>query len=338
SDYKAILKLSQLPNTKVKISYDTKRTRLHAKAYHFKRNTGFTTAYIGSSNLSNPALSNGLEWNLKVSEYTSKDVITSLNKTFESYWNDDEFILFDPQDRENKEELKRSLSVKGKNENPYIFFDLRPYSHQKEILEDLRLEREEYKSYKNLVVAATGTGKTMVAAFDYKEQTRSEDKKLLFLAHRKEILEQSIYSFRNVLKDQNFGELWVGQHSPHEYNHLFASVQTLNSNKNYEEFSKTHFDYIVIDESYHALASTYLRIIEYLEPEILLGLTATPERMDEKNILDYFNNRIASEIRLADGINRKLLSPFHYFGVTDSEDLNNLKWSRGGYDISELEN
>ena len=156
SDYKAILELSKLPNTQVKISYDTQRTRLHAKAYYFKRKTGFSTAYIGSSNLSNPALSNGLEWNLKVSEYTSKDVLDSFNKTFESYWNDDEFRVFNPDDEENKRELNEALSLKQLTQESYLFFDLRPYSHQKEILEDLKLEREEYNSYKNLVVAATG--------------------------------------------------------------------------------------------------------------------------------------------------------------------------------------
>ena len=338
SDYKAILEIAKLPNTEVKISYDTKRTRLHAKAYFFKRNTGFSTAYIGSSNLSNPALSNGLEWNLKVSEYTSKDVVDSFNKTFESYWNDEEFRTFLPTDENNKKELKESLNIRLNNETSYAFFDLYPYSHQKEILEDLTLEREEYNSYKNLVVAATGTGKTMIAAFDYKNQIKNGDKKLLFLAHRKEILEQSLYSFRGVLKDQNFGELWVGNYSPVDKTHLFASVQTLNSSENYKDFNQDYFDYIVIDETHHAAASSYLEILKYFKPEILLGLTATPERMDGKNILEYFNNRIASEIRLPDAVNRKLLSPFHYFGVTDSENLSHLKWSRGGYEVSELEN
>lgn len=339
SDYKAVVKLSQLPNTEVKISYDTNRTRLHAKAYYFERNTGFSTAYIGSSNISNPALSKGLEWNLKVSEYTSKDVVDSIIKTFETYWNDDEFRTFMPGDEEDKKELKIALSKKEKDDDKkYVFFDLRPFSHQKEILEDLRLEREEYGSNKNLVVAATGTGKTMISAFDYKEQIKDGDKKLLFLAHRKEILEQSLHTFRNVLKDQNFGELWVGDHVPVDNTHLFASVQTLNSNRNYERFDKDYFDYIVIDESHHASAPSYLKVIDYYDPEILLGLTATPERMDGANILDYFNGRIADEIRLSDAIDRKLLSPFHYFGVTDPEDLSHLKWSRGGYDISELEN
>ena len=178
----------------------------------------------------------------------------------------------------------------------------------------------------------------MVAAFDYQNQIKTGDKKLLFLAHRKEILDQSLFTFRNVLKDQNFGELWVGGNTPVDHTHVFASVQTLNSNENYMRFAKDYFDYIVIDESHHAAASSYLGIIDYFKPGILLGLTATPERMDGANILDYFNNRIASEIRLVDAINRKLLSPFHYFGVTDSEDLSHLKWARGGYDISELEN
>ncbi|MGI6728623.1 MAG: DUF3427 domain-containing protein [Anaerovoracaceae bacterium] len=338
SDYKAILDLAKLPNTEVKISYDIKRTRLHAKAYYFKRSTGFSTAYIGSSNLSNPALSNGLEWNLKVSEYTSKDVIDSFIKNFETYWNDDEFVTFSPSNEKETKDLKEALRLPEKTDTPNVYFDLKPYSHQKEILEDLKLEREEYNSYKNLLVAATGTGKTMVAAFDYKEQRKHGDKKLLFLAHRKEILEQGLSTFRNVLKDHNFGELWVAGNTPQEDTHLFASIQTLNSSEKYKEFPRDYFDYVVIDESHHTTASSYLRIIKYYEPKILLGLTATPERMDGENILEYFNNRIASEIRLTDAINRKLLSPFHYFGVTDPVDLEHLKWTRGGYEISELEN
>ena len=339
SDYKAILELSKLPNTEVKISFDTKRTRLHAKAYFFKRKTGFSTAYIGSSNISNPALSNGLEWNLKISEYTSKDVVDSFIKNFETYWNDDEFISFNPNDEHIRKELKESLEPQTSDgSKPHIFFNLKPYSHQREILEDLRFEREEYHSYRNLVVAATGTGKTMIAAFDYKSQIEAGDKKLLFLAHRKEILEQSLHTFRNVLKDQNFGELWVDGSEPSHMDHVFASIQTLNSNRKFEDLNPDHFDYVVIDESHHAHASTYLRILEYFNPEILLGLTATPERMDGGNILEHFNNRIASEIRLTDAINRKLLSPFHYFGVSDPEDLSHLRWSRGGYEISELEN
>ncbi len=338
SDYKAILELAKLPNTEVKVSYDKKRTRLHAKSYHFMRETGFSTAYIGSSNISNPALSSGLEWNIKLSEYTSKDVLNTINIAFESYWNDEEFKTFYPNDDYSITQLKEALNPIEEVAGPLMFFNLQPYSHQKEILEDLLIEREECNSYRNLIVAATGTGKTMIAAFDYKEQLIKGEHKLLFLAHRREILDQSLYTFRNVLRDQNFGELWAGDRIPSEKTHIFASIQTLNSNSNYLEFQSDYFDYIVIDESHHASASTYLKILEYYNPKILLGLTATPERMDGQNILEYFNNRIATEIRLGDAINRKLLSPFHYFGVTDSVDLSHLTWSRGGYDISELEN
>ena len=156
SDYKAILTLAELPNTEVKISFDTKRTRLHAKAYYFKRYTGFSTAYIGSSNLSNPALSNGLEWNLKISEYTSKDVLDGLCKTFETYWHDEEFRYFSATNEISRKELKESLSNVEKEKDPFVFFDLYPYPHQKVILDDLRVEREEYDSRRNLVVAATG--------------------------------------------------------------------------------------------------------------------------------------------------------------------------------------
>ncbi|NLW42863.1 MAG: NgoFVII family restriction endonuclease [Tissierellia bacterium] len=156
SDYKAILELSKLPNTEVKISYDSNRTRLHAKAYYFKRNTGFSTAYIGSSNISNPALSSGLEWNVKLSEYTSRDVLFSISKSFESYWNDEEFKTFSPEDERDLGELKRALQPTSVGSEPFVYFNLSPYSHQREILEDLELERKEYGRYRNLVVAATG--------------------------------------------------------------------------------------------------------------------------------------------------------------------------------------
>lgn len=339
TDYEAILALSKLPNTEIKVSYDVDRTRLHAKAYLFKRNTGFSTAYIGSSNISNPAMTSGLEWNLKVSEYTSKDIILSILKAFDIYWNDDEFSTFSATDEQTKQRLKESLMLKKmKEENSYVFFDLKPYSHQREILEDLRYEREENGSYRNLVVAATGTGKTMVAAFDYKNQIKDGPKKLLFLAHRKEILEQSLFTFRNVLKDQNFGELMVDGIIPTENTHIFSSIQTMNSMNRFENYEKDYFDYIVIDETHHASAGTYSKILNYFESQILLGLTATPERMDGQNITEYFNNRIASEIRLTDAIDRKLLSPFHYFGVTDNADLSGLRWTRGGYEVRDLEN
>lgn len=249
SDLKAIEELAKLPNTEVKVSYDTNRTRLHAKAYYFHRNTGFSTAYIGSSNLSQAALSEGTEWNLKISEYSSPDIINKYRVTFETYWNLQEFQNFDPNNILDVKKLKFALSneKKEKDSNEY-FFDLMPYAYQQEILDKLEIERKVYNSYFNLIVAATGTGKTMVSAFDFKRYCmENPTSKLLFLAHREEILQQSITAFRGVLKDANFGEMWVGNYRPSIFNHIFASIQTLNSNNQYLEFKEDYFDYIVLE-------------------------------------------------------------------------------------------
>lgn len=339
SDYKAVKMLSELPNTEVKVSYDTERTRLHAKSYYFHRDTGFSTAYIGSSNLSKSALTEGTEWNLKVSEYSSPEIVEKYRITFESYWNSSEFKKFNPDSLEDNILLRESLSNDYLTDRPHISFDIRPYAYQQEMLDKLEVERVIHGSRRNLLVAATGTGKTVVSAFDFKRYYREKpDCKLLFLSHRKEILTQSVETFRWILKDQNFGDLWVGEHSPSTYDHLFASVQTLNSGENYKQFEKSHFDFIVLDETHHGASESYSRILSYFQPDILLGLTATPERMDGEDILKCFNDRIAYEVRLHDAIDRKLLCPFHYFGVTDSVDLSAVKWSRGRYDVCELEN
>lgn len=163
--------------------------------------------------------------------------------------------------------------------------------------------------------------------------------KLLFVAHREEILKQSLKTFRTVLRDQNFGELFVGSYEPQNNDHLFISIQTLNSREFTDKISdKNYYDYIIVDEFHHAAAQSYKKLLEHYEPKILLGLTATPERMDGGDILKYFDNRIAAEIRLPEAIERKLLVPFHYFGVTDTVDLGDLKWSAGGYDKKELSN
>ncbi len=143
-------------------------------------------------------------------------------------------------------------------------------------------------------------------------------------------------TFRGVLRDQNFGELWGGGYVPTDYQHLFATVQTLNSGDQYSQFAKDHFDYIVMDETHHVAADSYRRIVEYFRPQILLGLTATPERMDGIDILGDYNDRIAYEIRLSQAIEQNLLCPFHYFGVTDTTDLSDVKWERGKYATNDL--
>jgi superfamily II DNA or RNA helicase len=229
---------------------------------------------------------------------------------------------------------------------PGFYFDIYPYPYQKEILDKLEAERLVRDHWRNLIVAATGTGKTVVAAFDYKRFRDTNPGKpcsLLFVAHREEILKQSLDCFRMVLKDNNFGELFVGRYEPSGYGpnslrHLFMSIQTFNSRGFDSLTSPELYDYIVVDEFHHAAARTYQKLLAHYRPKILLGLTATPERMDGKSILEFFDNRIAAEIRLPEAIERKLLCPFQYFGVTDTVDLNSLKWTRGGYDRNELIN
>ena len=339
TDIKAIEELSKLPGVQIKVSYDTKRTRLHAKTYVFYRDTGFTTAYVGSSNLSNAAISSGLEWNVKVTARDLPQTIRKIAATFDAYWHSDEFEHYHDDERDRLHQALKAEKYTG--ERPQFLFDIRPYPYQQEILDKLLAEREVRGHYRNLVVAATGTGKTVIAGLDYRrfcKQNIGQRNRLLFIAHREEILKQSRDTFAGVLKDANFGELYVGNYKPESLDHLFISVQTLNSQELYNRLPADYYDYIVIDETHHAAAHSYGRALEHFQPKVLLGLTATPERMDGKSILDYFGGRIAAEIRLPEAIDRKLLCPFQYFGVSDTVDLNELHWVRGGYDKSELSN
>jgi superfamily II DNA or RNA helicase len=339
TDLKAVEALSKIPGTTVKISYDTRRTRLHAKAYMIHRQTGFSVAYIGSSNISQAALTDGLEWNVKISEYETPHLWTKVCATFETYWNDQEFVAYSA---ESREQLRIALRDEGyaEDERSTFFFDIKPYTYQEAILEKFQAERTVHNRYRNLLVAATGTGKTVIAGFDYARSSTPDPTswRLLFVAHREEILKQSLECFRTVLRDYNFGELLVGGREPENLDHLFVSIQSLNSRELWDRLPADHYDFVIVDEFHHAAAPTYRRLLDWINPKILLGLTATPERHDELDILGYFDNHIAAEIRLPDAINRKLLSPFQYFGITDCVDFSTLRWQRGGYLIEELDN
>jgi superfamily II DNA or RNA helicase/HKD family nuclease len=339
TDFNAVLRLSNLPNTEVKISYNSDSDRLHAKSFLFLRKTGFHTAYIGSSNISYQALTEGLEWNIKITQTELPDIISTIRNSFETYWMDDgSFERFRPG--LDDERLRMALSRDNNQEAilDYSILDLiKAKEYQQEILEKLDVERKMHNHYRNLVVAATGTGKTVIAAFDFKRfhETRP-DATFLFVVHREEIIKQACFTFRQVLGDPNFGDMWYGSVEPSSYKCLFASKDMLNNRLDSLALREDYYDYIIVDEAHHIVADSYQKIINHFKPKILLGLTATPERTDEKDIMQYFDGHISAEIRLDTALNNGLLSPFHYYGITDDVDLTQVRWERGRFIPSEL--
>ncbi|MFE4672709.1 DUF3427 domain-containing protein [Streptomyces sp. NPDC056721] len=346
TDRRALDRLVTEFNAEVKVNYETRSTRLHAKAWLFHRNSGYDTGYVGSSNLSKAALLDGLEWNVRLSSVATPDVMRKFGATFDAYWNDLSFESYDPEadGARLKEALLIASGSSSKTDAPRRItlsgLEVRPYAHQRDMLERLEVEREVHDRHSNLLVAATGTGKTVMAALDYKQLRKKagRDLRLLFVAHRKEILQQSMRTYQDVLVDANFGEAMHSGESPEQRTHVFASVQSLNA-RALENLPSDHFDVIVIDEFHHGTAPTYRKIIEHFKPMELLGLTATPERADGRNIQDeFFNGRIAAEMRLWEALENDLLSPFHYFGISDNTDLSSVTWKRGGYDETALSN
>lgn len=338
TDLKAIDFLSKFKNVRLRISYNTRHERLHAKSYLFRRNSGFHTAYIGSSNLSRSALTHGLEWNLKVTSREIPHIIEKCAHTFETYWQDHDFVDYDH--RTHREELARALKLGRKATSTDIgqetFFDISPYPFQQEILDRLSDQRARGEM-RNLVVSATGTGKTMISAFDFR-RFRSEHPtaRFLFVCHREEILRQARSSFQQVLRDSSFGDLWFGSLKPDTFHQLFVTIQTLNGRLDELDLAKNFYDYIIIDEVHHSSASSYRKLLSRFEPRILMGLTATPERHDGADITAFFGHTISAEIRLPEALNKGLLCPFQYFGITDVTDISSVSWRRGRYDLEEL--
>jgi len=319
---------------KIRVSYDTTGTRLHAKAWLFHRASGFSTAYIGSSNLTYSAQVTGLEWNVRVSGARNPDVIDKVAAVFESYWHQMDFEVYDAEAFLTRTAIERP-------DGPRMILsptDLRAEPFQERLLEQIALSRQQ-GHHRNLLAAATGTGKTVMAALDYARLRESlPSGRLLFVAHREEILTQSLATFRQALRDLTFGELWVGGHRPQNFDHVFASIQSLNA-VGFAHLAPEHFDVVIIDEFHHAAAQSYQSLLDHIRPIELLGLTATPERSDGLPILDWFGGRIAAELRIWDAIDQQRLVPFAYYGIHDGLDLQNIPWRRGrGYDIDALSN
>jgi superfamily II DNA or RNA helicase/HKD family nuclease len=331
----ALQQLTDL-GAEVRISYDVSTTRLHAKAWIFHRRSGFSTAYVGSSNLTHSAQVTGLEWNVRASGARNPDILDKFDAVFESYWQSVDFLPFDAEEFD-AESRRTGRTDTGPNVilSP-IEIRLEPF--QERLLEQISLARSR-GYHRNLLVAATGTGKTVMAAVDFARLREDFSRsRLLFVAHRNEILDQSLATFRHAIRDASFGEKWIGGARPQRFDHVFASVQSLNA-ANLEDLAADHFDVVIVDEFHHAAAPSYRKLLDHVQPRELLGLTATPERSDDLSILHWFGNRIAAELRLWDAIDQQRLCPFMYFGIHDGLDLSDIPWSRGqGYDVTALSN
>jgi superfamily II DNA or RNA helicase len=331
TEQRALDELEQL-GAQIKVSYDTSSTRLHAKAWIFHRDSGYSTAYIGSSNLTHSAQVLGLEWNVRVSGARNPDAVAKMTAVFASYWESRDFASYEAAEFSRRTEATAPADVTLLSP---IELELRPF--QEALLEHVDLARHQ-GHHRNLLVAATGTGKTVMAAVDYARlRERLARSRLLFIAHREEILDQSRATFRHALRDAAFGEKWVRGYRPDRFEHVFASIQSLNR-ADLSNIDPRHFDVVIVDEFHHAAAPSYEALLDHLNPVELLGLTATPERADGLDVLRHFDGRIAAELRLWDAIDQEYLAPFAYFGVHDGLDLRDVPWRRGqGYDVSALE-
>jgi len=320
--------------------YDVERKSFHPKAYIFE-NAGKGEIFVGSSNVSKTALTDGIEWNYRVDSCDNPDDFSHFKNTFEELFLNRSRIIDDKELKRYSRQWKRPKVFEDiekfgdKTEDSYDMGVLEfpsPVGAQIEALYELRKLRQDGWE-KGLVVAATGLGKTYLAAFDSREF-----RKVLFVAHRDEILSQSERTFRNVRPDAATG-FFKGDTKDRECDILFASVQTLGKKEYLTDslFSESEFDYIVIDEFHHAVSENYLNIISYFKPKFLLGLTATPERLDNQDVFALCDYNVVYEARLKEAINKGWLSPFRYYGIFDDTDYSVIDYRQGKYDERQLE-
>lgn len=338
TEARALDELARLPGCEVRISLDGRRTRLHAKAWLFQRKSGFGSAYVGSANLSGAALSGGLEWTVKLTQRAQGSLFDRALAHFETLWEDNEFQRYDPENPDHRQALTAALgreSFTGDAVPMVSFFDLQPKTYQQDMLEQLTSERTQGR-WRNLVVAATGTGKTVVAAFDYRNTcTRVGGRpRLLFVAHREEILRQARRTYREVLRDPEFGELLAGAYVPQRDDHLFATIDSVTSRELVASAGAGYWHTVVIDECHRLAAERFDSFATAVAPKVLLGLTATPERSDGKPIAKYFDSRPdgspAVELRLWHALDLQLLAPFEYYACDDETDFSAVPWDRPG--------
>ncbi len=353
TEVRAVDAFAKLPGVELRISLDGRRTRLHAKAWIFHRVTQFGTAFVGSANLSESALIGGIEWTVKFAQASGSPLFAAAVANFETLWNDKEFQPYDPSNDQHREALVRALAnERGRGGNAsatqgsvvalQTWFELRPKSYQQEMLDELAAERRLGRR-RNLVVAATGTGKTVVAAFDYLRLREEEGSppKLLFIAHRAQILMQALSTFRQVLRDPAFGELLDGDNTPSQYDHVFATINTVHGRGLVEQLGSHFWRIVIVDEAHHLPAVTFDRFIGAVQPHYLLGLTATPERSDGQSLMHYFDSRPdgspAVSLRLWDALDQQLLTPFEYYATADETDMTTVAWGRGS-EVAQISN
>jgi superfamily II DNA or RNA helicase/HKD family nuclease len=328
TEAKALEKIKEFSNVDLKVFVTDKEIGFHTKAYIFEYEDSYKVI-IGSSNITQSALKSNIEWNVEIVSKEEAYFIQEVLKEYDHLWN-----ISQDADQEFIDRYEAFLkSIKTTQTAHQLIYEraeyIIPNRMQKRAIENLDRLRN-FGEKKALVIAATGTGKTYMSAFDVKSY---KPKKLLFIVHREEILRKAKETFEKLLPNDRltFG-LLTGNHKQKDVDYVFATIQTIS--RCYHEFDREEFDYLIIDEAHHATSPTYQTVLQYFEPKFTLGMTATPERSDANNVFDLFDNNVALEVRLHEALEDELVIPFHYFGITDIEgiDLSDVQID----DIAEL--